>query len=64
MPVHQNKLYYEFIVRHNIYVLFSLQFDIKQKYCGTQLSTWTKRGGFWTDAWFCLYYWMVIGVAG
>ena len=28
------------------------------------LSTWTKRGDIWTDAWVCLYYWMVIWVAG
>ena len=26
---------------------------------GTQRSTWTKRGGIWTDAWVCLHYWVV-----
>ena len=31
---------------------------------GTQLSTWTKRGGIWTDACVCLHYWVVIWVAG
>ena len=31
---------------------------------GTQLSTRTKRGGIWTDAWVCLQYWEVIWVAG
>ena len=31
---------------------------------GTQLSTWTKRGGIWTNAWVCLHYWVVIWVAG
>ena len=31
---------------------------------GGQLSTWTKRGGVWTDAWVCLHYWVVIWVAG
>ena len=30
----------------------------------TQLCTWTKRGGIWTDAWVCLHYWVVIWVAG
>ena len=30
----------------------------------TQLSTWTKRGGILTDAWVCLFYWVVIWVAG
>ena len=30
----------------------------------TQLSTWTKRGGIWTDAWVFLHYWVVIRVAG
>ena len=29
----------------------------------TQLSTWTKRGGIWTDAWVCLHYCVVIWVA-
>ena len=30
----------------------------------TRLSTWTKREGIWTDAWVCLYYWVLIWVAG
>ena len=30
---------------------------------GNQLSTWTKRGGIWTDAWVCLHYWVVIWAA-
>ena len=30
----------------------------------TRLSTCTKRGGIWTDAWVCLHYWVVIWVAG
>ena len=30
----------------------------------TRLSTCTKRGGFWTDAWVCLHYWVVTWVAG
>ena len=30
----------------------------------TQLSTWAKRGGIWTDAWVWLHYWVVIWVAG
>ena len=30
----------------------------------TQLSTWTKWWGIWTDAWVCLHYWVVIWVAG
>ena len=30
----------------------------------TQLCTWTKRGGIWTDTWVCLHYWVVIWVAG
>ena len=31
---------------------------------GTQLSTWTQRGGIWTDALVCLHYWVIIWVAG
>ena len=27
-------------------------------------STWSKRGGIWTDVWVCLHYWMLIWVAG
>ena len=30
----------------------------------TRLSTCTKRGDIWTDAWVCLHYWVVIWVAG
>ena len=29
-----------------------------------RLSTCTKRGGIWADAWVCLHYWVVIWVAG
>ena len=37
----------------------------KQNWTGmTRLSTWTKRGGIWSDAWVCLHYWVVIWVAG
>ena len=28
----------------------------------TRFSTWAKRGGIWTDARVCLYYWVVIWV--
>ena len=31
---------------------------------GNRLSTFTKRGGIWTNAWVCLHYWVVIWVAG
>ena len=30
----------------------------------TRLSTCTKRGGIWTDAWVCLHYWVVTCDAG
>ena len=37
----------------------------KNRTGGTQLSTYTKRGGIWTDAYgVCLHYWVVIWVAG
>ena len=29
----------------------------------TRLSTCTKRGGIWTDAWVCLHHWVIIWVA-
>ena len=50
-----------------VYAPLTLAFPVARKQNrpgATRLSTCTKRGGIWTDAWVCLHYWVVIWVAG
>ena len=44
--------------------LAPLSQENKQQQGVTRLSTWTKGGGIWTDAWVCLHFWVVVWVAG